>query len=56
MVDVVEGSSSYEVHVDYTGAAESCGLKGIYQLHLSQQHITLVDPDTGDQVITWMYK
>lgn len=55
--DVSEGSSSYyEVHVDDTGAAVGCGLKGLYRLLLSQQSIVLVDPDNGNHVITWMYK
>lgn len=49
-------AASYDVEVDDTAAAIHCELHGMYRLLLSQQHITLTDPDTSNPVITWMYR
>lgn len=53
---VFEAAASYDVEVDDTAAAIHCELHGMYRLLLSQQHITLTDPDTSNPVITWMYR
>ena len=51
-----QAAASYDVEVDDTAAAIHCELQGMYRLLLSQQHITLTDPDTSNPVITWMYR